>query len=180
MSFETMYDLSYSELSRPGYLRFCEQHKTCDISINPEITYQQILKAGGKILPVESIAFEDNDCMPGWPDDKIRSITGHPTIRAFYQHLGIQIDVQHKNWPGWHHCLLPDGWQAAFYQDLTINCRNFIPSNRTSPLLIVSNHLHTPQFGIQFSCCPDCPPFVITIITNPKYLSYSMKFPCRP
>lgn len=177
MSFETTVIYTPDEFSMSSRTRFFQCHQAKNFERKTVI--EQIFGSKGQILPVAASAFEDDDIMPGWADDKVRCYTGYRTIRDFYQSLGIKIIDPYKNWPGWHHCILPSGWRIVTCTDLCHNQQNLF-SDRTSGHangIIIGND-GKPHFGITAKNVPRYP-LAVTIITDPQYLSYNLKYPLK-
>lgn len=174
MSFETIATYAPNEFSMSSLIRFFKFHQA--ESFERKTAIKQILDGKDPILPVASSAFEDDDIMPGWADDKIRCYTGYRTIRDFYQSLGIKIVDPHKNWPGWYYCILPSDWRIITCTDLCRNQQNLF-SDRASDLanVIIAGNDGKPRFGITGKNVSHYP-LAVTIITNPQYLSYNLKY----
>ena len=77
---------------------------------------ERIIRAGGKILPVESRVFRDGAAMPGWINEKIRLMTGLPNLAEFYQSFGIKLGDPYPELPGWRRCALPKHWHIKASQ----------------------------------------------------------------
>lgn len=175
MSFKLSDTYNQCELNIPSSDRFFLHHSKEEFG--PQTTIHQIVKSRKPLLPVKPSAFEDNDIMPGWIDELIRSFTSYDTIREFYQSFDIAIGAAHPNWPGWHYCSLPNGWKTVACEDLRLQDHTpLIGSNRA--IAIITDDKGTPHFGIVGTYIPSYP-LAITLVTSPTYLSYNLKYPRR-